>query len=102
MAIMNDGSAIWAATIGWEGIVGLSVLLAGKMSPNEVIVQIADDALRMDASIFKEEAGEYSPLRRLLMVYHAALMTQISPPVIEPLLKDEWEGARESAKRLLE
>src|ERR1043165_4288238 len=45
LTIMKNGSAIEVATVGKEGVVGLTVLLAGKTSPNEVIVQIAGDAL---------------------------------------------------------
>ena len=78
LTVMEDGSAIEVATIGKEGVVGLGVLLAGKTSPNEVIVQIAGEALRMDVDVLEQEAGRQGLLRRLLQLYHTAFLTQIS------------------------
>lgn len=78
LTIMEDGSAIEVATVGNEGMVGLGVLLADKTSPNEVIVQIAGDALWMDADVLEQEAGHDSPLRRLLLLYQTAFLTQVS------------------------
>jgi CRP-like cAMP-binding protein len=78
LTVMDDGSAIEVATIGKEGIVGLAVLLGAKTSPNEVIVQIAGDALAMDADALEQEAAQDNPLRRLLLLYSTALQTQIS------------------------
>src|SRR5882757_341308 len=57
LTIMEDGDAIEVATIGNEGVVGLSVLLAGETSANKVIVQVAGDALRMNADVLRQEAG---------------------------------------------
>jgi len=81
LTIMEDGSAIEVATIGNEGVVGLSVLFAGNTSPNEVIVQIAGDALRMDADVLEQEAEKDSPFRRLLLRYNMAFLMQISQSV---------------------
>jgi CRP-like cAMP-binding protein len=78
MTIMQDGSAIEVATIGNEGVIGLSVLLAGQTSANEVLMQVAGEALRIDATDFQEIAGHDSPLRRLLLLYHTSFLTQIS------------------------
>lgn len=73
MTIMQDGSAIEVATIGNEGVVGLSVLLAGQTSANEVLMQVAGEALRIDAADFLDIAGHDSPFRRLLLLYHTGL-----------------------------
>jgi CRP-like cAMP-binding protein len=81
LTIMEDGSAIEVATIGNEGVVGLSVLFAGNTSPNEVIIQIAGDALRMDADVLEHEAEKDSPFRRLLLRYNMAFLKQISQSV---------------------
>ena len=81
LTVMDNGSAIEVATIGNEGVVGWTMLVAGKASNNKVIVQIAGDALRMDADVLEEEAGKETPLRRLLLGYNMAFMTQISQSV---------------------
>lgn len=78
VTIMQDGSTIEVATVGNEGVVGLSVLLAAQTSPNEVLMQIAGEGLRIDAADLKELAGQDGPLRQLLLLYHASFLTQIS------------------------
>ena len=78
LTVMEDGSAIEVATIGNEGMVGLGALLADRTSPNKVIIQIAGDALRMDADVLEQEAKSDSPLRRLLLLYQTAFLTQVS------------------------
>ena len=81
LTIMADGSAIEVATIGNEGLGGLSSLFAGKASANEIIVQIAGEALRMDVEVLEEEAGTDSPMRRILLRYNMAYLTQICQSV---------------------
>ncbi len=77
MTIMDDGSAIEVATIGNEGIAGLSAFIGGETSPHEVMVQVAGDAMRIEAEVLKKEAGSDGPLRKLLSLYNIALQTQI-------------------------
>jgi CRP-like cAMP-binding protein len=81
LAVMDDGSAIEVATIGKEGMVGQSVLFAGKMSPHEIIVQIPGAALRMDAHVLEHEARRESPLGQLLLRYNMAYLTHTSRSV---------------------
>ncbi|HEX4144762.1 MAG TPA: Crp/Fnr family transcriptional regulator [Pirellulales bacterium] len=81
LTVMQDGSAIEVATIGNEGVIGNSVLFAGKTSPNELIVQVAGEALRMDADVLPQEAEKDSPLHRLLLSYNQVFLMQISQSV---------------------
>jgi CRP-like cAMP-binding protein len=81
LTVMSDGSAIEVATIGNEGMAGIGLLVNGDESINEVIVQIAGDALRMDARAFRQEAEADGPLRRLLLRYNLAYLKQISQSV---------------------
>jgi len=78
LTILADGSAIEVATIGNEGMVGLMAILGAETSSNEVIVQIAGDALRLRREVLEKEAGPSSPLRQLLLLYHNAFLTQVS------------------------
>jgi len=78
LTIMTDGSAIEVATVGNEGVVGLAAFLGGETSANEVIVQVAGDGLRMTIDMLKKETESNSPLRRVLLNYHNAFLTQIS------------------------
>lgn len=78
ITVMDDGSTIEIAAIGKEGVVGLSVLLSVKTSPNEVFMQIAGDGLRISADVLKREAAAEGPLRELLLRYHTYFLTQVS------------------------
>jgi CRP-like cAMP-binding protein len=82
VTIMENGSAIEVATIGNEGVVGHTVMdVDDDASPNDIIMQIKGDALRLEASVLKEEVEKEGPLRRLLLRYNKAFLTQISQSV---------------------
>jgi CRP-like cAMP-binding protein len=82
VTIMEDGSAIEVATIGNEGVVGHSILDGDDdASPNDIIMQIAGSAFRMDAGTVKQEAGKDGPFRQVLLRYNKAFVTQISQSV---------------------
>ena len=81
LTAMDDGNAIEVATVGKEGMVGHTVLFAGKASPYEIIVQFAGAALRMDVGFLEQEVGRGSPLSQLLVRYNMAYLTQISQSV---------------------
>lgn len=78
MTIMEDGNAIEVATIGREGCTGLMAALGGGVSPNEMIVQVAGDGLRMRAEVLKAEMDKGGPLCDLLLRYHGAFLVQLS------------------------
>jgi len=77
MTIMDDGSAIKAATIGNEGLARLSASFGGETSPHEIMVQVECDAMRISADALKKEAAKDSPLQKILRLYNVALRTQI-------------------------
>jgi CRP-like cAMP-binding protein len=81
LTIMQDGSAIEVATVGDEGLVGHSVVIGGKTSPNKVIVQIGDGGLRIEARVLQMQAARNGPLRDLLDNYQTAFMAQVSQSV---------------------
>lgn len=78
MTRMESGAAIEVATIGREGMAGLTAFIGAMSSPNEVIVQIAGDGLRMSVDVLKEECSRDSTLRQLLIQYFAAYSVQVS------------------------
>jgi CRP-like cAMP-binding protein len=81
LTVMEDGRAIEVATIGDEGMVGLPLLVGTTTAGNRMMVQVAGEALRLSAKALKEEASQDSPLRRLLVLYHAAFSIQTSQAV---------------------
>jgi len=81
LTVMQNGSAIEVATIGNEGVVGHSILFSANESTNEILMQVAGEGLRMDAEVFRHEAGHDGPLRRLMLSYNAAYLIQVSQSV---------------------
>jgi CRP-like cAMP-binding protein len=81
VTLMEDGSSIEVATIGNEGVVGISAMLGDEQSQNRVIVQVPGEAMRMRTKDLQAEAVRDGPLRRLLVRYNSAYMKQISQAV---------------------
>lgn len=78
---VQDGGAIEVATIGDEGMVGLSALMGPANSPTEVFVQVQGQGLRMPAAVLRHEAGPGSPLHEVLVKYLHAYLFQLSQAV---------------------
>jgi CRP-like cAMP-binding protein len=75
---LENGAMIEVGVIGKEGLVGVPVLLGAATSPLESMVQIPGSALRMQASVFREEVGRRTALLGLLLRYVQALHIQVS------------------------
>ncbi len=78
LTLMEDGRVIEVATIGNEGVVGLSAFLGDDSSPHQVIMQVAGEALRIEARLLHDGLNLNGHLHNLLQVYQRALLTQVS------------------------
>jgi len=76
--VMEDGAVAEAGLVGNEGVVGVALFLGGKTTPNRAVVQIAGDALRMEAKTLQDEFKRGGALQQLLLRYTQALITHIS------------------------
>ncbi len=81
ITILETGKAVEVATIGSEGLVGLSALLGVTESPHRMIVQVAGQARRMTIGAFLAEMKADGPFREVLVRYHTAYLKQISQAV---------------------
>ena len=79
--LTDDGGTVEAATVGNEGMVGIPILLGADRTVGQAIVQVAGDALRMKADIFKKQVTPNSSLHNLLLHYTLALINLISQSV---------------------
>lgn len=75
---LENGAMIEVGMIGNEGFAGVPVLLGADRSPLEAMVQIPGSALRMPASVFREEVGRRLTLLKVLLRYVQALHIQVS------------------------
>lgn len=70
-----------AATVGNEGVLGMSTILGADRSPLLVMAQIPGEALRVSASVFREIAEDDASLRLLTLRYSHALLEQTAQSV---------------------
>ena len=72
-----DGS-VEVATVGNEGMLGLSLFLGASRTPGFAFAQVAGSAWRIGAADFEAATRKAGPLTRLLHRYTQALLVQIS------------------------
>jgi len=76
---MEGGQTVEAATIGREGMVGLSAFWGSPKSVWRVLSQIAGDALRAPVEIFSQSIGqEGTAFNRLLRQYTVAFVAALA------------------------
>jgi CRP-like cAMP-binding protein len=75
---MEDGGSVEVAAVGREGMTGVPVLTGGETMPGRVQVQCAGFAYRMSAQALRLQFARSDCLRRLLLLYMHALLTQIA------------------------
>lgn len=82
VSITENGATSEIGLIGYEGMVGLPVFLGGESTNNRAIVQIAGDALMMNAQTLKTEFNRAEGLQKRLLPYAQALLTQVSQTAV--------------------
>ena len=75
---LSDGSSIEVGVTGFEGMVGLPVLLGVDRSPHECMAQIPDGAIRMKAEAIKSEFKRGGALQDLILCYTQSLLLTTS------------------------
>ena len=78
IATTPEGHSAEVGVIGYEGIVGVDVLMGVDSTTNESIVQISDGALRVTADALKEEFNKGGAFHDLSLRFMHNLMMQIS------------------------
>jgi len=78
---LADGRPIEIATIGNEGMTGLSAFLKTEWLPYRAFVQVPGRALRLEASVLAEELDRDAGLGDALKRHTQALLTQVAQTV---------------------
>jgi CRP-like cAMP-binding protein len=81
VTVMQDGHAIEVATVGNEGVSGLAGLTVVTRSPHRVFVQIAGEALKIDAKQLNRECKALPKLGETISKYQLAFLFQASQSV---------------------
>lgn len=82
LSTLENGTTTEVGLIGREGMVGLSIFLGGTITHDQAVVQAAGAALRMRASVLREELRLGSPLQLLLLRYTRAFLSLITQSVV--------------------
>jgi len=80
--VMTDGASTEIAMVGNEGMLGVSLFLGGGTTPGRALVQSAGYGYRLPATLMLEEFNRAAPLRRLLLRYTQALITQVTQTAV--------------------
>ncbi|MEO6984044.1 MAG: Crp/Fnr family transcriptional regulator [Paralcaligenes sp.] len=78
----EDGASTEVATIGNEGTVGVCIFTGGESTKNHAIVQNAGYAYRIKRQVLKDAFFRAAPLRRLLLHYTQALISQTAQSAV--------------------
>lgn len=79
--VMDDGAAVEAATVGNEGVVGLSAFLGDGAMSSRCLAQIAGDAQRVPVLALAAAVAESAALDALLRRYSQAFINQLAQSV---------------------
>jgi hypothetical protein len=71
------GGSVEVGSVGCEGLAGLPVFLGTDRSTGRLVAQIGGEADRMEAAALQHEAARLPELRRLLLLYTQAFLTQV-------------------------
>jgi len=78
LSVMSDGTAVEAATVGLEGMIGLPVFLGAVQTQAQAVCQIPGAALRMEVPAFREAIRQGGQLPVILGRYTQALFTLLA------------------------
>ncbi|MDA8445839.1 Crp/Fnr family transcriptional regulator [Paracidovorax valerianellae] len=79
---LEGGGCAGVAVVGFEGMVGVCLLLGGDSMPNRAVVQCAGEGWRLPAQVLLEVMHRSSAWRRQLLRYTQALMVQIAQTAV--------------------
>lgn len=80
--VMENGASGEIAGIGNEGMLGVSLFLGGETTPGRAFVRTAGYGYKLRAQLLMDEFNRSEPLRRLLLRYTQALMTQTAQTAV--------------------
>lgn len=75
---MKGGVNVEAATIGNEGVLGISYVLGDTLATEETVIQLEGEASRLRIRVLRREFDRDERLRMLLLRYSQLLMGQIA------------------------
>jgi CRP-like cAMP-binding protein len=75
--VLESGASAEIAGVGNEGILGISLFMGGNTTPSSAVVQTAGHGYRLPGKLLRAEFNRAGLMRRLLLRYTQALLTQM-------------------------
>jgi CRP-like cAMP-binding protein len=75
---MQSGDTVAVATVGHQGMLGISTLLEADPPPYDMVCHLAGEAARLPASTFVQLSDELPHFRRLLLRYALCLLYEVA------------------------
>lgn len=75
--LLSDGSTLEVGLVGSEGLVGIPVILGGDRSPQQAIVQIGDQAIRLRSQVLQDTFKQHRGFQISLLQYVQAVFLQM-------------------------
>jgi CRP-like cAMP-binding protein len=80
--VMENGASAEIAGVGNEGILGISLFMGGKTTPNRASVRAAGFGYKLRAQLLMDEFNRCGSFHHLLLRYTQALMTQTAQTAV--------------------
>jgi CRP-like cAMP-binding protein len=80
--VTESGASLETSGVGNEGVVGFPLFMGGNSTPSSAVVQTAGHAYRLQRSVIRQEFERAGSMRRLLLRYTQALITQMTQTAV--------------------
>ena len=80
--LTENGESVETAVAGYEGIVGLPLMMNGSLAPGRAVVRSAGYGFRLEASWFMQEFDRSRPVQQLVLRYSQAFLTQTAQTAV--------------------
>lgn len=80
--VLENGASAEIAVVGFEGVVGISILMGGGSTPSRAVIQSAGKGYRLRAEAMKGEFDRSGPVMHLMLRFIQALITQMSQTAV--------------------
>ncbi len=80
--VLENGASAEIAVVGFEGVVGISIMMGGGSTPSRAVVQSAGKGYRLRAEAMKGEFDRSTPVMHLMLRFIQSLITQMSQTAV--------------------
>jgi len=82
LSMTEEGETVEVAVVGFEGVVGVTIILRVGIAPYTCMVQIPGEGLRVRADVLRAEFGRNGQFQDLLLRYTHSLLAQVTQSAI--------------------